>query len=162
MWTFLGIDPQHASAYRINSLANVRQRIEFYFLCAWGKKNITKQTFCPVTVSCVWGYCNFTRSPLEQTPFQGFFLLGTCAEISYRWRVTTQIWVVLMIGRASREICLNNQKPYPDLGSDASPVWNFCASHFILRWYQLLIRDCLFVFSGCIAVPTLRGSNRKR
>ena len=31
------------------------------------------------------------------------------------WRVTTQIWVVLLIGRAA-----TNQKFYPDLGSDAS------------------------------------------
>ena len=71
MWTFLGIVLQHASAYRINSLANVRQRIEFYFLCTWGKKNITKQKFCTVTVSCVWGYCNFV--PSRTNSFPGLF-----------------------------------------------------------------------------------------
>ena len=71
MWTFLGIVAQHASAYRINSLANVRQRIGFYFLCAWGKKNITKQTFCLVIVSCVWGYCNFV--PSRTNSFPGLF-----------------------------------------------------------------------------------------
>ena len=31
----------------------------------------------------------------------------TNAEISYRLRITTQIWVVLLIGRATREICFN-------------------------------------------------------
>ena len=29
------------------------------------------------------------------------------AEISFWWRVTTQIWVVLLIGCAEREICFN-------------------------------------------------------
>ena len=40
----------------------------------------------------------------------------TSAEIPYSWRVTTQIWVVLLIGRAAWEIWFNstNQKHYPD------------------------------------------------
>ena len=45
------------------------------------------------------------------------------AEIPYWWRVTTQIWVVLLIGRAAWEFDSANQKHYPDLGSDASSVW---------------------------------------
>ena len=53
----------------------------------------------------------------------------TTPEIPYWWRVTTQIWVVLsvvlLIGCAAREIC--NQKHYPDLGSNVSSEWNFCA-----------------------------------
>ena len=50
---------------------------------------------------------------------------GTTAEIPYWWSVTTHIWVVLLIGCAAREIC--NQKHYPDLDSDVSSEWNFCA-----------------------------------
>ena len=161
MWTFLGIVAQHASAYRINSLANVRQRIGFYFLCAWGKKNITKQTFCLVTVSCVWGYCNFV--PSRTNSFPGLF-----PSWNVRRNFIQMTRHYTNLGSASDWSCLEgnlpqqNQKSYSDLGSDASSVWNFCASHFILWWYQLCIRECWFVFSGCIAVHTLRGSNRKR
>ena len=34
----------------------------------------------------------------------------TSAEILYWWRVTTQIWVVLLIGRAAWEICFNQSE----------------------------------------------------
>ena len=46
----------------------------------------------------------------------------TSADIPYWWRVTTQIWVVFLIGRAACEICLTNEKHYQDLGTDASLV----------------------------------------
>ena len=48
----------------------------------------------------------------------------TNAEIPYWWRVTTQVWIVLVIGW--RFALLTNQKNYPDLGSVAPSVWNFC------------------------------------
>ena len=48
----------------------------------------------------------------------------TSAEIPYRWRDTTKIEVVLLIGWNK---FYTSQKHYPDLGSDASSVWNFCA-----------------------------------
>ena len=48
----------------------------------------------------------------------------TSAKIPYWWRVTFKITVVLLIGWKSPS---TNQKHYPDLGSDASTVWNFCA-----------------------------------
>ena len=48
----------------------------------------------------------------------------TNAEIPYWWRVTTQVWIVLLIGW--RFALLTNQKNYPDLGSVAPSVWNFC------------------------------------
>ena len=35
------------------------------------------------------------------------------AEIPYWWRVTTQIWVVLLIGRAVWEICINQSEALP-------------------------------------------------
>ena len=55
----------------------------------------------------------------------------TSAEFPY-WRcVTTKIWLVLLIGRAAWEFDSANQKHYPDLGRDASPVWcSFLRSHF--------------------------------
>ena len=46
----------------------------------------------------------------------------TNVEISYWWRVTTQIWVVLLIGWHKFP---TSQKHYPILGSDTSSVWNF-------------------------------------
>ena len=73
---------------------------------------------------------------------------GTCPEIPYRLRVTTQICVVLLIGCIKFSTCQNyypdlgsasdwfmpwgkfdstNQKHYPDLGSDGSSVWNVCS-----------------------------------
>ena len=44
------------------------------------------------------------------------------AEIPHWWRVASQMWVVLLIGW---KFDSPNQKHYPDLGSDASLVWNF-------------------------------------
>ena len=53
----------------------------------------------------------------------------TSAEIPYWWRVTTQIrycfWLVVPLVK----LASTNQKQYPDLGSNAWSVWNFCA-HF--------------------------------
>ena len=48
----------------------------------------------------------------------------TSVEIPYWWRVTTQIQVLLLIGLSMN---LSSQKHYPDLGSEVSSVWNFCA-----------------------------------
>ena len=48
----------------------------------------------------------------------------TSAEIPYWWPVTTQIWVVLLIGWIKFPRGTINQKHYPDMGSDASSVWN--------------------------------------
>ena len=49
----------------------------------------------------------------------------TSAEIPYWWRVTTQIWVVPLIGWSEFSTCTTNQRhyTYPDLGGDASSVW---------------------------------------
>ena len=44
------------------------------------------------------------------------------AEISHWWRVTNQIWVLLLIGWSK---FLTNHKHYPDLVSVVSLVWNF-------------------------------------
>ena len=41
----------------------------------------------------------------------------TAAEIPYWWRVTFQIWVVLLIGRSKFSGCTTNQKHYPDLNN---------------------------------------------
>ena len=48
---------------------------------------------------------------------------GTTAEIPYWWRVTNQNWVVLLIGRNK----FPSRQDQSELGSDASPVWNFSA-----------------------------------
>ena len=72
----------------------------------------------------------------------------TSSEIPYWWHVTTQIWVVLLIGWIKFP---TNQRHCPDLASDTSSVWNFC-THFsdvILRGNHPWSRDMSAVFSGC-------------
>ena len=58
----------------------------------------------------------------------------TSAEIPYWWRVTTQIWVVLLIGWNKFPTRATNQKLYSDLASDASSVWIFCARFSDVIW----------------------------
>ena len=55
-------------------------------------------------------------------------ILGMSAEISYWWQVTTQIWVVLLIGFAARKICYNQ--------SEALPIWLVISMEF----WQLFLR----------------------
>ena len=54
-------------------------------------------------------------------------LKKSSAEISYWWRVTTQIWKVLLIGWSKFPYETNDQKFYSDLESERSLAWNFCA-----------------------------------
>ena len=42
----------------------------------------------------------------------------------HKRHITSQIWVVLLIGW---KFASSNQTPYPDLGSHVSSVWNLCA-----------------------------------
>ena len=76
----------------------------------------------------------------------------TSAEIPYWWHVITHIWVVLLIGCAAWEIQFNQSEAliYPDLGRDASSVWNFCAhfSDIIWRGNQWWHCQMSAVFSG--------------
>ena len=46
----------------------------------------------------------------------------TSAEIPYRWRVTTQIWVVILIGRAAWEIWFKQSDALPRSGYSFSDV----------------------------------------
>ena len=73
----------------------------------------------------------------------------TSAEIPYWWRVTTQIWLVLLVVSRGKFASANHMH-LPDLGSDASSVWNFCArfSDVISRGNQWWRCEMLVVFSG--------------
>ena len=51
---------------------------------------------------------------------------GTTSEIPYWWRVTTQIWVVLLIGRAAKEICLNQSEVLSRSG-----LWHVISMEFL-------------------------------
>ena len=55
---------------------------------------------------------------------------GTTAEIPYWFHndVTTLIWVVPLVGWNNISLGKGQSERYPDLDSDASSVWNFCAS----------------------------------
>ena len=69
-----------------------------------------------------WENCWHLVMPLTVSPPNDMW--ETCAEIPYWWRVTTQIWVVLLIGwikfPMARSIRSTTQIP--------SSVWNFCTS----------------------------------
>ena len=69
------------------------------------------------------------------------------SEIPNWWRVTTQIWVVLLIGWSK---FWTNQKHYLYLNSVASSVWNFCTRFSVViswgnQWWRCEISG---VFSG--------------
>ena len=115
MWTFVGKVAHYASVYRINSLANVKQRIEFYFLRVRAKNNITKQTFCRDSFLCLWIllFCPLLNKFLPKASFFVERALKFHTDVA---RVTTHIWVVILIGRASWEICLNQSKALPSTG----------------------------------------------
>ena len=87
-------------------------------------------------------------TPAEVSPRNNVWEMS--AEIPHWWRVTTQIWVVLLTGWSRFPWGTTNQKHYPDPGSDPSSVWNFCA-HFSdvisqgNRWWR---REMAAVFSG--------------
>ena len=81
--------------------------------------------------------------------------LGNERKIPYWWRVTTQIWVLLLIGWSKfPPRYTTNQNHYSDLGSDASSVWNFCArfSDVISRGNQWWRRQMSAVFSVYFAI----------
>ena len=58
------------------------------------------------------------------TYFPAKWRLRNVRKIPYWWRISTQIWEVLVIEWTKFS---TNHKHFPNLGSDASPVWNFCA-----------------------------------
>ena len=67
---------------------------------------------------------HFATPPREMTSELLLLLRNERRNSILMTRHYRQIWVVLLI--CWRNI-LANQRPYPDLGSDASSVWNFCA-----------------------------------
>ena len=59
-------------------------------------------------------------------------------------------WLVVARGKCTS----TNHRQYPDLGCDASSVWNFCASYSDViskgnHWWR---QELLAVFSGCLFV----------
>ena len=72
---------------------------------AWARKTADISRRHPTGFHAKWHPSNERRTP-------------------YCWHVTTEIWIVLLIGW---KFTLSNHTHYPDLGSDLSSVWNFCA-----------------------------------
>ena len=80
-------------------------------------------------------------------------------KIQTPWRrVTTQIWAVLLISWGKFPSI--SQTRYPDLGSDASSVWNFCArfSNAISRGIQWQRRKKAFS-SGYLLTKQMNDSS---
>ena len=69
----------------------------------------------------------------------------TSAEIPYWWRVTTQIWVVLLIVRAAREICFNQSETLPIPG-----YWRVISMEFLRSFLR---RD--FTEKAVVASPNV-------
>ena len=71
------------------------------------------------------------------------------SEIPFWWRVSIQIWVVLLIGG---EFASSNQKHYPDLEGDTLSLRNFCPcfSDVISRVNKWGRSEMLAIFSGYI------------
>ena len=81
----------------------------------------------------------------------------TSAEISYWWRVTSQTWVVRLIGW---KFAPTNQKHYPDLGGDALSVRNLCTrlSNVISRenqWWRCKMSTVFLRRSNCLKWDTV-------
>ena len=93
------------------------------------KKRLSPSSMLKLSIS--WGNSRHFAMPTPVSTRND--ICGTSAEILYWWHVTTQIRVVLLIQGWSK--FSTSQKHYPDLGSNASSVWNFCApsSDFISR-----------------------------
>ena len=129
------------------------------FLCRVFSASISRITF-PLSGVMEWLAWENSRHlatpPLVSPPND---VWETSAEIPYWWRVTSQIWVELLIGRARRKFISTNQKHYPDLGSNASSVWNFCTrfSDVISRGKQWWSREMSAVFRQ--AIIDLMSSN---
>ena len=73
---------------------------------------------------------HFTMAPLISSRND---VWATSAENPLWWRVTTQIWVILLIGPIGRGIYLNYQKHYPNLSSDTISME--CLLSFLRRYF---------------------------
>ena len=90
--------------------------LKFHNSCAEGLPRDPSFTLCKNTSEKVF-FLLWLASENSQhfaTPFNKFplemIVWGTSADILYWWRVSTQIWVVLLFGSAAREICFNQSE----------------------------------------------------
>ena len=92
--------------------------------------------------------CNFYNLRKQQTyrdVTTGFLrndVWGTSAKIPYWWRVTTQIWVVLLIGCAARGICFNQSEALPKSG-----LWHVISMEFLRSFLKSHFAGKLIVAS---------------
>ena len=84
-------------------------------------------------------------------------------QISYAARPirnTTQIWSYFWLVKSNFLCGTTNQKHYPDLGTDASSVWNFCTCFSDVTWRGTSdsIAKC-WLFSQAKHFPDIRKKN---
>ena len=108
----------------------INYRCKFFFLLfgrkpiTWPANNCLQIMVCHAQCRLAWENSrHLTTTPLVSPPND---VWETSSENPYWWRVTPQIWVGLLICRARGKFDSTNQKHYPDLGSEASSVPNFC------------------------------------
>ena len=82
------------------------------YIC-WSWKNTSPFQVWLAMWSLAWENRRYFAMPPLVSPQNVVLEMST--EIPYWWRVTSQIWVVFLIGRAACEIASTNQKHYPNL-----------------------------------------------
>ena len=114
--------------------------LKYWYLMAWARKTADISRRHPTGFHAKWHPSNERRTP-------------------YCWHVTTEIWIVLLIGW---KFTLSNQTHYLDLGSDLSSVWNFCAlcSDVISRGNQSdgIAKCRLFSEAYYLIIPRGKGN----
>ena len=82
------------------------------YIC-WSWKNTSPFQVWLAMWSLAWENRQYFAMPPLVSPQN--VVLETSTEIPYWWRITSQIWVVFLIGRTTCEIASTNQKHYPNL-----------------------------------------------
>ena len=110
----------HNATRSKTDLASILKWLIHYFGVAHNTSYLPPKHFVWTLILTWESSRHFATSPLVSLRNEAW---ETSAEIPYWWRVTTQIWIVLLIGWSK---FLTNQKHYPpNQGSDTLLVWNF-------------------------------------
>ena len=95
------VGPNQSGQFYLTSNQNIRN---------WAQWNASNVNTCCFSLR---KKPTFTAPPLVSSRSD---VWETRAEIPHWWRVTNQFWVVLLIGRAARQMCFNQSEALPRSG----------------------------------------------
>ena len=95
----------------------------------WPANNCLQIMVCHAQSRLGWGNSRHLATPPLFPPPNDVW--ETNAEILYWWRVTPQIWVVLLIGRAAWEIWFNQSEALPRSGD-----WRVISTEFLCSFLR--------------------------